>query len=140
MISIIIIYVMSWSHVTSHVMDLTRSGQFQIITDPAPWGWLSHQSPDLPNQPSDFRINLSDQPFESTFRINLPNQPSHWIGGATKLVVRRFLQTYVRRIVFLHTEVRMIQVVDILADHPLVEACSVPTSSISWWRCGWKPC
>ncbi len=65
------VIVMSWSHVTSHMIDLTRSEQFQIITDPAPRGWLSHQSPDLPNQPSDFWINLLDQLFESTFQINL---------------------------------------------------------------------
>ncbi len=93
---------MSWSHVTSHVMDLTRSGHFQIITDPAPRDWLSHQSPNyltfrLPNQPSDFWINLLNQPFESTFWINLLNQPTqsafslnrrrHW------LVVHHFLQT-----------------------------------------------
>ncbi len=67
--------VILWSYVTSYVIDLTRSGQFQIITDSAPRGWLSHQSLNLPNQPSDFRINLSDQPFESTFQINLSNQP-----------------------------------------------------------------
>ncbi len=35
-------FVMSWSHMTSHVMDLTWLGQFQIITDPASQGWLSH--------------------------------------------------------------------------------------------------
>ncbi len=40
-----------------------------------PRGWLSHQSPDLPNQPSDFRINILNQPFKSTFQINLLNQP-----------------------------------------------------------------
>ncbi len=131
---------MSRSHVTSHVMDLTRSRQFQIITDPAPQDWLSHQSPDLPNQPSNFRINLSNQLFESTFRINLCNQPSHWIGGATRLVVHRFLQIYIHRIVLLSTEVYMIQVVDLLADHLLVEAWSVLPSSTPWWRCGWKLC
>ncbi len=131
---------MSWSHVTSHMMDLTRSEQFQIITDPAPRAWLSHPSPDLLNQPSDFRINLSNQPFESTFWINLRNQPSHWIGGATRLVVRSFLHTYVRRIVLLPTEVRMIQVVDLLADHPFVEVWSVSPLSTLWWQYGWKHC
>ncbi len=77
---------MSWSHVTSHVMDLTRSGQFQIITDPAPQGWLRHQSPDLPNQPSDFWINLSDQPFESTFRTNFSNQSFESIYAISLLI------------------------------------------------------
>ncbi len=126
---------MSWSHVTSHVMDRTRSGQFQIITDPAPRGWLSHQSPNL---------YLLDQLFESTFRINLSNQPTQSAFSLNRrrywLVVRRFLQTYIRRIVLLPTEVRMIQVVDLLADHPLVEAWSVSPSSTPWWWCWWKPC
>ncbi len=123
-------------------MDLTRSGQFQIITDPAPRGSLSHQSPDYPTFRiiSDFRINLLNQPFESTFWINLRNQPSHRIGGGTSLWYVASSKTYVRKIVFLLIEVRMIQVVDLLADHPLIEACSVPPSSTPWWRCGWKPC
>ncbi len=34
----------------------------------------------------------------------------------------------------------MIQVVDLLADHPLIEAWSISPSSTPWWRCGWKPC
>ncbi len=33
----------------------------------------------------------------------------------------------------------MIQVVDLLADHLLVEVWSVSPSNISWWQCGWKP-
>ncbi len=129
---------MSWSH----VMDPTRSGQFQIITNPIPRGWLSHQSPDYLTFRiiSDFQINFLNQPFESTFWINLHNQPSHWIGGATSLWYVASSKTYVRRIVLLPTEVRMIQVVDLLANHPLVEACSVPPSSTPWWRCRWKPC
>ncbi len=76
----IMVDVMPWGHVTSHVMDLTWLGQFHIITHPASQGWLSHQSsdlPNLPNQPSDFQINLSNQPFESTFCINPYNQTSH---------------------------------------------------------------
>ncbi len=64
---------------TSHVIDLTKSGQFQIITDPASQGWLSHQLPDYLT----FRINLPT--FGSTFWINLSNQPSYWIGGAIGL-------------------------------------------------------
>ncbi len=56
-------------------------------------------------------------------------------------MVRRFLlQTYICGRVLLPTEVRMIQVVDLLADHPLVEAWSISPLSTSWWRCGWKPC
>ncbi len=47
--------------------------------------WLSHQSHDLPNQPSKLRINFLNQPFESTFWNNLCNQPYYWIGGATSL-------------------------------------------------------
>ncbi len=47
---------------------------------------------------------------------------------------------YVHRIVLLSTEVGMIQIVDLLADHPLVEAWNVSPSSIPWWRCKWKPC
>ncbi len=131
-------FVMSWSH----VMDLTGSEQFQIITDPAPRGWLSYQSPDYLTFRiiSDFWINILNQPFESTFWINLRNQPSHWIGGAISLWYVASSKTYVLRIVLLLTEVRMIQVVDLLADHPLVEACSVPPLNTPWWRCGWKPC
>ncbi len=130
--------VMSWSHMTSHVIDLTRSGQFQIITDPASCGWLCHQSPDYLT----FRINLLT--FGSTFWISLLNQPTrsafslnwrrHW------LVVRHFLQTYVRRIVLLPTEIRMIQVVGLLTDHPLVKVWSISPSNTPWWWCGWKPC
>ncbi len=47
---------------------------------------------------------------------------------------------YVRRIVLLPTKVCMIQAVDLLANHPLVEAWSVSPSNTPWWRCGWKPC
>ncbi len=93
-----------------------------------------------PSFGSTFRINLSNQPFKSTFWINLRNQPSHCIGCATRLVLHRFLQKFVCRIVLLSTEVRMIQVVDFLADHPLVKAWSVSPSSTPWWRCEWKPC
>ncbi len=85
------INVMLWSHVTSHMMDLTKSGQFQIITDPAPRSWLSHQSLDyltfqinLPTFGSTFWINLLNQPTQSAFSLNWR---CHW------LVVRRFLQT-----------------------------------------------
>ncbi len=69
---------MSWSHVTSYVIDLTWSGQFQIISDPASQSWLSHQSPDyltfrniFLTFGSTFRINLLNQPFESTYAISL---------------------------------------------------------------------
>ncbi len=55
-------------------------------------------------------------------------------------MVRCFLQTYVCRIILLPTEVCMIQVVDLLADYPLVEMWSVSPSNTPWWRCGWKPC
>ncbi len=134
-----IISVISWSHVTSHMMDLSRLGQFQIITDLASWGWLSHQSPDyltfqinLPNFRSTFQINLLNQSIQSVFLLNWW---CYW------LVVRRFFwQTYVRRRVLLPTEVRMIQVVDHLADHLLIEAWSISPSSTPWWRCKWKPC
>ncbi len=119
-------------------MDLTRSGQFQIITDPASRGWLSHQSPDYLT----FEINLLT--FGSTFSINFLNQPTQsafsWNRRRHWLVIRCFLQTYVRRIVLLPTEVGMIQVVDLLPDHPLVETWSVSLSSTPWWRYGWKPC
>ncbi len=54
--SISYVTIMSWIHMTSHVMDLTWLGQFHIIISR---GWLSHPSPDLPN--------LSNQPLESTF-------------------------------------------------------------------------
>ncbi len=46
---------------------------------------------------------------------------------------------YIRRIVLLPTKVCMIQVVDLLADHLLIEAWSVSPSSNPWWRCRWKP-
>ncbi len=65
---------------TSHVMDLTWLGQFQIITD------LIYSEVDLViSHLTYLTFWLSDQPFESTFWINLRNQPSHWIGGATSL-------------------------------------------------------
>ncbi len=126
---------MSWSHVTSHVMDLTWSRQFQIITDPAYLEVdlvISHLTYliNLPTFKLTFWINLLNQPTQSTFSLNWRR---HW------LVVRHFLwQTYVRRRVLLPTEVRMIQLVDLLADHPLVEAWSVSPSSTPWWWCGWK--
>ncbi len=117
-------------------MDLTRSGQFQIITDPA------YPKVDLVISHLTYLLNLPT--FGSTFWINLLNQLTrsafsliwrrHWF------VVRHFLQTYVCRIVLLPTKVHMIQVVDFLADHRLVEAWSVSPSSTPWWRCGWKPC
>ncbi len=55
-------------------------------------------------------------------------------------MVCRFFQTYICKIVLLLTEVRMIQVVDLLANHSLVEAWSVSPLSTLWWRCGWKLC
>ncbi len=77
---------------TSHVIDLIWSEQFQIITDPASQGCLNHQSLDylifqinLSTFGSTFQINLSNQPFKSTFWLNLRNQLSYWIGGATSL-------------------------------------------------------
>ncbi len=51
------------------------SNQIKIISDHYSRSWLSHQSPDLPNQPSNFRMNLLDQSFKSTFWINFLNQP-----------------------------------------------------------------
>ncbi len=130
---------MLWSHVTSHVMDLTWLAQFQIITDPASWGWLSHQSPDyltfqinFPTFGSTFWINLLNQSIQSTFSLN---RRCYW------LVIRHFLwQTYVYRRVLLPIKVCMILVVDLLADHPLIKVWSILSSSSPWWRCGWKPC
>ncbi len=122
--------------------DQSRDGCNQIgtISDHYFQGWLSYQSPDLPNQPSDFQINLSDQPSESIFQINLSNQSTQSIFSLNRrrhwLVVRHFLQTYIRRIVLLPTEVCMIQVVDLFADHPLVKVWSVSPSSTPWWWCG----
>ncbi len=78
-------------------MDLTWSGQFQIITDPTSWSWLSHQLPDYLT----FQINLLT--FGSTFQINFLNQLTqstfslnwrrHW------LVVRRFLSHNIEAII-----------------------------------------
>ncbi len=51
--------VMSWSHMTSHVMDLTWSGQFYIEID-----LVIHHLTYLT-----FRVNLSNQPFKSTYKI-----------------------------------------------------------------------
>ncbi len=72
------VIVMSWSYVTSHVMDLIWSGQFQIITDLVSQGWLSHQSPyylifqmNLSNVRSTFWINFLNQSFELTYAISL---------------------------------------------------------------------
>ncbi len=66
---------------TSHMVDLTWSVQFQIITNPVyPKVDLvmSHLTYviNLPTFGSIFQINLSNQPFESTFWINLLNQPT----------------------------------------------------------------
>ncbi len=121
--------VMLWSYMTSHMIDLTWLGQFQFITDP------TYPELDLSISHLAYLINLLT--FGSTFRINLLNQPTwsafsliwrrHW------LVVHCFLwQTYVCGRVLLSTEVRMIQVVDLLADHPLVESWNVSPSSIPW--------
>ncbi len=124
---------------TSHVMDLTWLRQFQIIIDLASWGWLSHQSLNyltfrinLPTFRSTFWIHFLNQPMQSAFSLNWRH---HW------LVIRRFFwQTYVHRRVLLPTEVCMIQIVNLLADHPLIEAWSVLSLSTPWWRYGWKLC
>ncbi len=57
-------------------MDLTRSGQFQIITDPIYLKVdlvISHLTYliNLPTFGSILRINLLNQPFESTYAISL---------------------------------------------------------------------
>ncbi len=57
---------MLWSYVTSHVMDLTWSEQFQIITDPA------YPKVDLVISHLTYLINLPI--FGSTFQISLLNQ------------------------------------------------------------------
>ena len=62
------------------------------------------------------------------------NRRRHWI------VVYCFFQTYVRRIVFLLTEVCIIQVVDLFVDDSLVKAWSISPWSTPWWRYRWKPC
>ncbi len=84
---------MSSNHMTSHVMDLTRSGQFHIITYPeVDLSLIIRHLTYLT-----FSVNLHNQPFESTFAINLLNQSilnwrRHW------LVVRRLLRrAYVGR-------------------------------------------
>ncbi len=65
---------------TSHVIDLTWSEQFQIITNPA-YPEIDLVISDLTyliillTFGSTFWINLLNQPFESTFWINLLNQP-----------------------------------------------------------------
>ncbi len=120
-------------------MNLTWSKQFQIISDPIFRGWLSHQLPDyltfwinFSTFGSTFQINLLNQPMQSTFLLN---RRRHWL-----MIRCVFWQTYVRKRVLLPTEVSMIQVVDLLTDHPLVEAWSISPSSAPWWWCGWKPC
>ncbi len=65
---------------TSHVMDLNWSGQFQMITDSTypevdlVISYLTYLI-NLPTFGSIFRINFPNQPFKSTFQINLSNQP-----------------------------------------------------------------
>ncbi len=93
--------VISWSHVTIDIMDLTWLGLFHILTDPASRSWLSHQSSDVTNLP----IKLLDQPFGSTFWINFLNQSTqstfslNW--RCNYFVVHCFLwQTYVRRRIY----------------------------------------
>ncbi len=83
---------MSWSHVTSNVMDLILLGQFQISTDPTSRGWLSHQSPDyltfrinLPTCRSTFWINFLNQPFESTYTVSLLIEPTAPLACSTLL-------------------------------------------------------
>ncbi len=58
--------VMSWSHVTSYMIDLTRLGQIQIITDP------NYPQVDLVISHLTYLINLPT--FGSIFWINLLNQ------------------------------------------------------------------
>ncbi len=63
-----LVSVMSWIHVTSHVMDLTWLGQFHTITH------LAYPEVDLVISHLTyltFQINLSNQPFESIYAINL---------------------------------------------------------------------
>ncbi len=59
-------YIISWSHVTSHMIDPTWSGQFQTIINPA------YLEVDLVISHLTYLINLST--FRSTFRINFLNQ------------------------------------------------------------------
>ncbi len=73
----VLLLIILWYHMTSHVIDLTRSGQFQIITDPAPRSWLCHQLPDyltfqiiLPTFEKSFSINFFNQPTQSAFALN----------------------------------------------------------------------
>ncbi len=86
---------MLWSHVNSHVMDLTRSGQFQIITDPTcPKVDLviSHLTYliNLPTFRSTFWINFSNQPFKLTYAISL------FITSAASLVCGTSLPPIIR--------------------------------------------
>ena len=78
-------FVMSWSYMTNHVMDLTWSRQFYIITYPkVDLLLIIHHLTYLINIPnplfkSSFQINFFNQLFE----INPRNLSSHWIGSAT---------------------------------------------------------
>ena len=57
---------MSWNHMTSHVIDLIKSGQFYIINHPeVDFLLIIHYLIYLT-----FLINLSNQLFESTYTIN----------------------------------------------------------------------
>ena len=75
--------VMSWSHMTSHVMNLTRLEQFHIITySEVDLFFIIHYLTKFINIPNHlFGIDLLNQLFE----INLRNQSFHWISGATGL-------------------------------------------------------
>ena len=68
--------VISWGHISSYVMDLTRSRQFHIITYlEVDLSLIIHHLTYLIE--STFQFNLLDQPFKSIFWINLRNQSSH---------------------------------------------------------------
>ncbi len=67
---------MLWNYMTSHIIDLTQSRQFYIITYLKIDLFLiiRHLTYLI------FLVNLHNHPFESTFLINL-----HWVGNATDL-------------------------------------------------------
>ncbi len=104
---------MSWSYITSHIIDLTRFGQFLIITHPKVdflliIRHLTHLT---------FSINLYNQLFESSFLITL-----HSIGNATGLWYVTFSDVYTWKGVLLLTKPYIIQVINFLIDRPLIKS------------------
>ena len=131
---------MLWNHITSHVMDLIRLGQFYILTYlEVDLSLIIHDLTYLIK--SNFCFNLLDQPFELIFWINLCNQAFYWIGSTTNWCYIAFFdkRTYVGE--YTPTYWGMYDLGSwLFCRSPTSWVMEVSPLSTSWWRCEWKPC